>query len=209
MSQTKSHVLEQRSADLFRRAWLTDEARALIHPKQNAGDLLLDLASHDLHDDACQCLAYAMPNRSAVWWLCQCLWHERARLAGPSNHAALEAAVEWVLHPTPENVHKAELASDAAPFESPARCAANAAFLAGHGPAIDAPVTSERQNLVAQLIGGALTLATVSSSAGTGLTPEQALNLGLDVVRGISRWETILAAHEQTVTTKPTTGGQP
>lgn len=212
MSSSVTHVLERQASDLFRHAWLSDDAKVLLASGPTAGNFLLALASKGFHDDANQCMAFAMPNRTAVWWLCLCLWRQRARFAGPTNHSALRVTVDWVLNPSSEAATLAERASDAAPFDSPARCAANAAFLAGHGPEVDAPITTERQRMVAQLVGGGITLATLPlATGGPGLSPERAMNHGIDVVHGISRWDTILAAHaqSQTSTSVSQTGNKP
>lgn len=196
MPEKLKHPLERSAADLFRHSWLSPEAKGLLAPDLTAGIYLLLLAKRELFDDAVQCLAFAMPNRQAVWWLCQCLWHLREAYSSPTDQAAIKAAVRWVIEPSPTTVAAAERSSDEARFDSAARCVANAAFLAGHGSDMDAPVTTERQRMAAQLVAGALSLSMLAvPAAGVDLSLRQVLTLGYDVVHGISRWDTILAAH--------------
>lgn len=197
MTDPLNHPLNRESKKLFDSCWLSPDAKALLSEELTAGTYLSRLSAQELHEDAIQCLAYAMPNRQAVWWLCHVLWHLRCAYTTAAEEAAIRAAVQWVIEPTPANVSAAEKASDETRFDSAARCAANAAFLAGSGPQVDdPPIPTTRQRLAAQLVGGGISLALLArQAAGVDLTAKQALLLGYDVVRGISRWDTILAAH--------------
>lgn len=204
MTDSFHHPLDRQAAAIFEACWISPEAAALRTPGIKAGDYLSLLSARDLYKDAVQCLAFAMPNRQAVWWLCQVLWHQRDTYFSDLEQAALRTAVQWVVHPTPANVAAARKASHDAPFDSAARCAASAAAAAGSGPLTDDPaLATTNQRMAAQLVAGALSLAFgAATTAGADLSWKQILVMGYDVVRGVSRWDTILAAHAISHTTK-------
>lgn len=195
-TKTMAHPLKREAIAVFQHSWLTQAAKELMNHGGTAGDYLLTLTSQNRYEDAIQSLVFAMPNRQGVWWLCQCLWLARGSYHSPLDQAAFKAAVAWVMNPTAETAEAAQRASDAADFESAARCAAGAAHLAGAGPWVDAPMTTPQQRMATQLVAGGLSLmALAADDAGIEVDAAQIFQLGLDVVHGASHWDTILSVH--------------
>lgn len=191
---TTAHPVDRKATEIFRASWLSEEARGLLAEDAVVGDYLLTLSQAGYYSDAIQAMVYAMPNRHAVWWLCQSVWHARAVIHRPNDRSALQAAVHWVVRPGEDTLRAAKVAAIAADFESPARCAANAILWAGFGAEIDQAVVNDKQRMAAQLIGGGLSLVLARATT-IDFSARQMLALGFDIVHGVSRWDAVLAWH--------------
>jgi hypothetical protein len=83
-------------------------ARALRLPAQHASlldlahapSMLLDtLVELDLIAEAARLVAYALPEREAVWWACMCAVHTAPESMAEAERRALGAAEAWVRRP--------------------------------------------------------------------------------------------------------------
>jgi hypothetical protein len=177
------------AADLCQPISLSPEARALLTAGQKPVAFLRLLVEHRHYADAIRLLTCGMQPRQAVWWACLC-----ARQAGgddlpPSERAALGAAVAWVLEPSAANQQAAQAASVAATLQTPAGCAARAAYWAGSTPAPDQPVVPLRPALTAKLAGGCAFLAVARAQpSDMNWTYRQFIALAIDVDCGLNTW---------------------
>lgn len=144
------------------------------------------LVDQNLYPDAVRFLARALPKREAVWWAC--LSSRSSLPLDPDQKLlnALVAAEAWVYKPTEPNRRQANLAAQAATFETPAAWAAMAAFWSdGSLAPEDAPVVPPADNLTAKAAAGAVMLSAVLNQ------PEKAnekylffLQQGFDIANG-------------------------
>src|SRR5918993_3332592 len=79
---------------------LGGRARKLLGPELSPGAFLKALVEGHHHADAIRFMAHSMVAREAVWWACLCARHPETRPLPEAEHAALRAAVRWVLEPT-------------------------------------------------------------------------------------------------------------
>lgn len=178
-------------ADLAEVAEVGDEARAALKPAHTPPQFLAALTGADQAPDAVRVLAHALPRREGVWWA----WATAKKAAGEAPDAKLKAALDaterWIAQPTEENRRAAHARGEAAGFDTPAGCAALAAFLSGPTlapPHIEQPVPPPDYG-AAKAIAGAIIMAAVTTE------PEKAtekllasLAQGLDVVAKIKLW---------------------
>ena len=80
--------------------------------------LLARLCQLDLLTEASRLLAYALPEREAIWWSCMCVRHTMPRSA-EAESAAVEAAEAWVRQPDKLTRHEAGLAATAPGYAAP------------------------------------------------------------------------------------------
>src|SRR5262249_35059032 len=106
-----------------------------------------------------------------------------------SERAALGAAVAWVLEPSAANQQAAQAASVAARLQTPAGCAARAAYWGGSAQASDQPVVPLRPQLTAKLASGCAFLAVARAQpSGMNWTYRQFIALAVDVDCGLNTW---------------------
>jgi hypothetical protein len=116
---------------------------------------------------AVQFLAFALPAREAVWWVCVCARAQLAETTPQPVLQAIEAAETWVRKPTEEHRRAAMACAQATDFQSPAAWAAVAAFWSGGSmsppnlPEVPAP-----PHLLGSAVAGAVTLAAVQLEPG-------------------------------------------
>ena len=98
-----SRVPAATAAEVCQRFRLGREATALLRDDLAPGQFLDLLVDRQLFKDATSFLAYALPNREAVWWAVLCA-REAVGPAPPGPAAsALRAAEAWVRDPSEEN----------------------------------------------------------------------------------------------------------
>lgn len=112
---------------LAERLKLSDEARALVTPSQDAAQYVAALRGQGLLTDALQVVAQWLPRREGVWWACRCL-HAALPTEQATADSAWEAAERWAKEPSEEHRRAAGEAAEAADFETPAALVAQAAF---------------------------------------------------------------------------------
>ena len=151
---------------------------------------LEQLVDRQMHADAVQFLAHALPKREAVWWACLCGSQVLGAEPPPAATAALDAAKAWVIDPKDEKRRATFPAAEAADVGTPAGCTAAAAYFSG-GSLAPAHLTTVApgEHITAQLVASALTLAAVIKE------PEKAaekyasfLRIGLEVAAGQQAW---------------------
>ena len=111
------------------------------------------LVERQLHADAVQFLAHALPKREAVWWACLCARPVLGPEPPPAAAAALEAARAWVIDPRDEKRRATFPAAEAAEIGTPAGCAAAAAYFSGGSLApANLPAVAPAEHLTAHLV---------------------------------------------------------
>jgi hypothetical protein len=164
-----------------------DEAgRALLAPELAPAAYLRLLMDAALYPDAVRFLARALPKREATWWACLCARAVLGDSPATDLVKALEAAEQWVRHPTEEHRQLAYPAAEATRFGHPASWAAMAAFWSGGSIAPpNVPVLPPADDLTAKAVAGAVMLAAVQAE------PEKAaakyrrfLEQGIDIACG-------------------------
>ena len=89
--------------------------------------LLDQLCARGLVAEALRMLAYALPEREAVWWGCMCVAHTAGRCAMVEREA-LDAAEAWVWDPKEAAGRQAAWAAVAAGYDAPGAWPALAAY---------------------------------------------------------------------------------
>ena len=112
---------------LIRRLKLPVEAEALLDPQPDPTKLLDQLCANGLLAEAARLLAYALPEREAVWWGCMCVRHT-AQECQVAERRALDAAEAWVWHPNELNGRQAARVAVAAGYDVPGAWTALAAY---------------------------------------------------------------------------------
>jgi hypothetical protein len=126
-----SHALASLVERLSEAAGLEAPALELLDPARGPREFLAALDGAEHHVDALKFLAYLLPPREAVWWAWMCARRQAGEDASPEVLQALRATEQWVSQPTDEHRRAAMAAGEAAGFDTPAGCAALAAFLSG------------------------------------------------------------------------------
>ena len=135
------------------RARLSEEARGLLADGMTSRQYLDLLVERQLHADAVQFLAHALPKREAVWWACLCAAEVLGPEPPPAAAAALEAARAWVIDPRDEKRRATFPAAEAAGLGTPAGCAAAAAYFSGGSLApANLPVVAPAEHLTAHMV---------------------------------------------------------
>jgi hypothetical protein len=183
-------------------AELEPPAQALQRPAFGPREYLGALLEADQHADAVKFLAHLLPRREAVWWAWMCAKKGLGKTPLKEEHAALTATEKWIAEPTDENRRAALEAANAATLESPAGCAALAAFLTGGSlaPPGMAEVPPPRY-AAAKAVFGSLVFSAVT------VEPEKApekfrkyLSDGMELAERIALWESLDRAARAAVT---------
>ncbi|HVJ51861.1 MAG TPA: hypothetical protein VM689_05330 [Aliidongia sp.] len=98
--------------------------------------LLGRLIELELFAEAARYLAYALPEREAVWWACMCVAHTALEPSVPERHA-LDAAEAWVRRPDEEMRREAAWAAAAAGYGVPGAWPALAAYWSRRSKPLD------------------------------------------------------------------------
>jgi hypothetical protein len=185
-----SRVPAATAAEVCRRFQLGREATTLLRDDL-APDQFLDLlVERRLFKDATNFLAFALPNREAVWWAILCAREVVSPAPPEPVAAALRAAEAWVQDPSEEHRRATRAAAKAAGSSSPAGQAASSAFQSGGsvGPP-DGPEILPRECATAHAVVFAVTFA--SSQDPRDQAPERFqsfLARGVEVATGANRW---------------------
>jgi hypothetical protein len=170
-----------------RAAQLSDAAQAMAAKPGSVSQLATALAEKNLLPDACRLLAFALPKREAVWWACCCI---RDAKAIGNAALALEAAEKWVANPQEDQRRAAYAAAEKVGAETPAGCAAFAAFFSGGSLA--PPNVAEvppPDHLTPGAAAGAVMLAAVAGEpAKAEERYKKFLAIGVDVASGKNKW---------------------
>ncbi len=198
------------AAEVCRDVLLGEEAASLLDGQQTPRQFLGLLIERELYTDAARFLARALPKREAVWWACRCARMVSSAAPGPGSSPvaeALDAAERWVADPSEENRRASAEAAGRAGVETPAGCAAMAAFWSGGSLAPpDLPEVPPAEFLTARGVAGAVLLAGVITEPHK--APEryqQYLKLGLAVADGRERWNEAGAKPEPAAKPSPST----
>jgi hypothetical protein len=114
-------------------------------------DGLAVLIERDRFTDAALVLAYALPEREAVWWASMCT-RGVSRPLTEGGVAALEAAEAWVRRPMPSSRPALIEAAKGAGYETPAAYVARAAYAAR----LDDPCSSRAGRRIERSLRGML-----------------------------------------------------
>jgi hypothetical protein len=180
----------QRAGEVCSRFELSDTARPLLREEHTPAQFLDALTARNCLQDAAKFLSQALPKQEAVWWACQCARSAAGPNPPPKVQEALAATEKWVAEPTDANRRAAMAAGEAASLETPAGCAALAAFVSGDslGPP-DVAAIPPAENLTGKTVAGTVVLATVVTS------PEKApeklrafVDQGLQIASGVKTW---------------------
>ena len=115
--------------------------------------LLARLRTLGLWDEALRHLAYALPEREAVWWSCMCVRHTGGTLPDLEARAVM-ASETWVRDPGPVTRQEAAMAASAVGYAAP-----------GSWSALGA-TWSHRKRFLPDLCGGRGVATAVSRAAG-------------------------------------------
>jgi hypothetical protein len=178
------------AAEVSALARLGDEARGLLAEGMTSRQYLDRLIERQLHADALQFLAHALPKREAVWWAALCTGPALGPEPPAPAAAALEAAKAWVIDPKDEKRRAAFPAAEAADIGTPAGCTAIAAFFSGGSLApANLAAVAPAEHLTGQMVGCALTLAAVIKEPEKAAEKhEEFLRTGLAVASGQHAW---------------------
>jgi Family of unknown function (DUF6931) len=150
------------------------------------------LVKKELWVEAGRFLAQALPKREAVWWACTCVRQGAGPTIPSADANALAAAEKWVAGPTEENRRAAHAVAEAAQgMETPAGCAAMAAFWSGGSLAApDKPAVPPAENLTGTAVTGALIQAAALNEPDK-FTEKMRLflNVGVNTATGSNRWK--------------------
>lgn len=178
-------------ADLAEVAGVGEDGLKLLQPQHKPHEYLSALTGGAQHPDAVRVLAHALPRREGVWWA----WATAKRASGPEPappvKAALDATERWIAQPTEDNRRNAMARAEAIGFDTPAGCAALAAFLSGPTlapPHIEQPVPPPEYGAAKAIAGAILISAVVTEPEKAVEKMHAALLQGLDVVAKIKLW---------------------
>jgi hypothetical protein len=177
-------------ADLADVAGVGDEGKKLLQSQHKPHEYLSALTGAGQHPDAVRVLAHALPRREGVWWA----WATAKRASGAEPAAPIKAALDaterWIAQPTEDNRRNAMARAEAIGFDTPAGCAALAAFLSGPTlapPHIEQAVPPPEYG-AAKAIAGAVLISAITEPDKAVEKMHAALLQGLDVVAKIKLW---------------------
>jgi len=170
---------------------LSADARGLLHAQQRVSEYVERLRERGLLVAAIGVLARGLSRREANWWACRCVREMlRAPAAATMDTAPLEAAERWVVEPSETHRRAAGMTAEAANYETPAACAALAAFWSEGSMA---PVEAAPVNVPPHLAPGAV--ASAVQLAAVVVEPQAApdklvrfIEIGMAVAQGKDRW---------------------
>ncbi|MCI0458617.1 MAG: hypothetical protein L0Z62_16770 [Gemmataceae bacterium] len=191
MAITLTKVTVTKAAEVCKALPLGDKARELLRDPLTPAQYLQLLMDNQQYLDAVRFLAHALPRREAVWWACLCARSSSGPNSAPAVRAALQAAEKWVADPTEDNRRPSMAAAEAATLETPAGCAAAAAFWSGGSLAPpNLPEVPPPEGLTARGVTGAILLAAVFTEPEKAIEKQRTfLTQGIDVANGTNRWK--------------------
>jgi hypothetical protein len=187
-----THLTARTAKEICSHMRLDAPATQLLADGLSPGHYLDKLLSYALFVDATRFLSHALPPREAVWWGCLCLRLvcEPAQLP-PEQAAALQAVVQWVVHPEEKRRREAEAAGKKATLSNAAGCLATGAFYSsGSLNPPELPPAPAKPYLTAKVVNGAVQLSAILRGPGkTREIQQQFMVLGLGVAMGKNRWD--------------------
>lgn len=178
-------------ADLADVAGVGDEGKKLLQPQHKPHEYLSALTGAGQHPEAVRVLAHALPRREGVWWA----WATAKRASGAEPAAPIKAALDaterWIAQPTEDNRRNAMARAEAIGFDTPAGCAALAAFLSGPTlapPHIEQAVPPPEYGAAKAIAGAIIMSAVVAEPEKATEKLHAALVQGLEVVAKIKLW---------------------
>lgn len=157
---------------------------------------LLDwLVTQEKFAEAIDFLCYWMPPQYVVWWGCLCIWEIERDTDSPAVETAMHLIIQWLQNPAEAERLELSQIDHLLPPEHPARFLANAAkFSGGSMVAADLPPLSPPKYLFCRLGGAAIKLVGAKGQPADYVsTHKQIMQFGLEVLRGVNRWQ-----HNQT-----------
>jgi hypothetical protein len=149
-------------AEVLPRLGLTGEPATLIQYEPDAAVALARLEEAGFVNEAAKLMAHALPRREAVWWACMCARHTAPPELPAADHAAVEAAEQWVRQQTDEARREAFDHAQQAGFGTPEAWAAVAAFWCGDSMSpLGQPKTPPAPHLAGTAVSGCVVLAAV------------------------------------------------
>ena len=177
-------------ADVCKDFDLQEESKTCLIGAVQPNAFLACLIDNKCYFDAVRFLAYALPNREAVWWACQCVRSVPVCFQGDEIAVqALESAEKWVLAPQPESCEFALAAGKKHSFEMPGAPAAWTAIAAActQHELAEAEGHPEPKLTTAYASAGAITMtATVENTLITERFT-QFIDLGIEIAQGKKR----------------------
>lgn len=173
------------AADLVAPLPLTDPAKELLTPDVGVRPYLEKLVAAGLTVDALRVLALALPKPEAVWWACVCIRQAVPKPWLVSCENALDAAEKWAKDPAEANRRACGSTAEAAGWDTAHGCAAGAAWVSGGSLSPpNLPPVQPREDLTAQMVAGALRLASVFDPLATAATTARFVQIGMTVADG-------------------------
>ncbi len=183
-------LANSKAMEISAAAELGDEALALLRPEMQPAQFVALMMEKALFADAVRFVSHALPKREAVWWGWMCARRASGDTPPPAVRTALEATEKWIAQPTDEHARQAHEAAERATLQTPAGCAALAAFFGGSSLAPpDLPAVPPGEFLTAKAVAGAVIFAAVKPVAAQ--APEkfkQFVAQGMDVTVRIKLW---------------------
>ena len=187
-----SEMMQNRTvAEICRDFELQEEAKPHLAGQPTPQEFVSRLFKAKLYGDATRFLAYALPEREAVWWVCLSVRSIPRCYGDETSARALDAAEAWVKSPTDANRESALAAARKHKFEMPTASAAWAAMAAGWSglsappPGQTAPLPGK--NLTAHAVSGAIQLATNADPDRAADLCRKFLETGLQIAQGKMR----------------------
>ena len=176
--------------DVYRRFALQKELSTAPHAEEPPKEFTVRLPQSGPSKDCLRFLAYALPKRTGVWWLTQCI-RAADSLKSDDDAAMLEATEAWVLSPTDATRRTAMQMAEKLEMATPAALAgASVFFIHGSLGPINTPDIPAPDHVAGKMIGGGAILAAVIHS------PEKAperrrrfVDLALKISSGGLSWQ--------------------
>lgn len=145
---------------------MADEIAASAIRAETVEQVLSALVASGKTAEAARLLAYALPQREAVWWACMCARHTAPATLPEATQAARSLTENWVRHPNDTTGHQAMDAARQAGLQSPEAWAALAAFWSGVSlTPPGAPPVPPAAHLAGTAIASAVALAAIRGNA--------------------------------------------
>ncbi|MGE3803849.1 MAG: hypothetical protein AB7K24_04140 [Gemmataceae bacterium] len=148
-----------KAADICRHFELSEDARELLEPEDEADYYLSVLVENELFTDAIRFAAYRLSKRESIWWGCLCAWEVCRPKPKEVEAAALRACTVWVKEPGEQHRRAAQAIAEPA-LGTPAGNLALAVFLSGGSIAPDnCPPVASPPAVTGRLVSEAILLA--------------------------------------------------
>jgi uncharacterized protein DUF6931 len=148
--------------DVVARAALTGDCAGLIQADTDSAAAIKRLQEAGFVTEAAKLMAYALPKRECVWWVCMCARNTTPSDLPETDAAAVTAAEDWVRKQTDESRRQAFEHAQRSNFSTAEAWAAVAAFWSGDSMSpVGQPKTPPAPHLTGTAAIGSLTLAAV------------------------------------------------